>query len=187
MGNNWDKRRENLRIHRDWDIRNFRRKDMAFKLSQRSLDRLDGVHPKLVEVVKKAIEYTDVDFGVIYGVRDLETQKKLFESGKSQTMKSKHLIQEDGYAHAVDLMAYDGSNPSWDIVDYDNIADAMRKAAKEVGIELIWGAAWHRPLTDDFGVDFSAEDLMNGYIDARRKESRRPFIDGPHFQYHTGC
>ena len=75
MGNNWEKRRENLRIHRDWDIRNFRRKNMAFKLSQRSLDKLDGVHPKLVEVVKKAIEYTDVDFGVIYGVRDLETQK----------------------------------------------------------------------------------------------------------------
>ena len=46
-----------------------------FKLSQRSLDRLDGVHPDLVKVVKKAIEYTDVDFGVIYGVRDLETQK----------------------------------------------------------------------------------------------------------------
>ena len=81
MGNNWDKRRENLRIHRDWDIRNFRRKDMAFKLSQRSLDRLDGVHPDLVKVVKKAIEYTDVDFGVIYGVRDLETQKKIKDIG----------------------------------------------------------------------------------------------------------
>ena len=135
-----------------------------------------------VETVKKAIEYTDVDFGVIYGVRDLETQKKLFESGKSQTMKSKHLIQEDGYAHAVDLMAYDGSNPSWDIVDYDNIADAMRKAAKEVGIDIVWGAAWHKILT--MSPD-SAEDLMNDYIDTRRKESRRPFIDGPHFQLHT--
>ena len=112
---------------------------MAFKLSQRSLDKLDGVHPDLVKVVKKAIEYTDVDFGVIYGVRDLETQKKLYDAGKSQTMKSKHLVQEDGYAHAVDLMAYDGSNPSWDIVDYDNIADAMRKAGKEVGVDLVWG------------------------------------------------
>ena len=93
------------------------------------------------------------------------------------------MIQEDGYAHAVDLMAYDGSNPSWDIVDYDNIADAMRKAAKEVGIDIVWGAAWHKILT--MSPD-SAEDLMNDYIDTRRKESRRPFIDGPHFQYHTG-
>jgi hypothetical protein len=79
-------------------------------------------------------------------------------------------------------MAYDGSNPSWDIVDYDNIADAMRKAAKEVGIDIVWGAAWHKILT--MSPD-SAEDLMNDYIDTRRKESRRPFIDGPHFQYHT--
>ena len=80
---------------------------MAFNLSKRSLERLEGVHPKLVETVKKAIEYTEVDFGCIYGVRDLATQEKLFKSGKSQTMKSKHLIQDDGYSHAVDLMAYD--------------------------------------------------------------------------------
>ena len=110
-----------------------KRKDhkMVFKLSQKSLDKLNGVHPDLVETVERAIELTDTDFGVIYGVRDLETQKRLFSSGKSQTMASKHLIQNDGYSHAVDLMAYDGSNPSWDIVDYDNIADAMKKASKE--------------------------------------------------------
>ena len=152
---------------------------MAFQLSQRSLDKLEGVHPDLVKVVKLAITYTDVDFGVIYGVRDLATQERLYKSGKSQTMKSKHLVQEDGYAHAIDLMAYDGSNPSWDIVDYDNIADAMRKAGRELGVELIWGAAWHKYLT--VSPD-SAEDLMNEYIDLRRSENRRPFIDGPHFQ-----
>ena len=152
---------------------------MAFQLSQRSLDKLEGVHPDLVKVVKLAITYTDVDFGVIYGVRDLATQERLYKSGKSQTMKSKHLVQEDGYAHAIDLMAYDGSNPSWDIVDYDNIADAMRKAGRELGVEHIWGAAWHKYLT--VSPD-SAEDLMNEYIDLRRSENRRPFIDGPHFQ-----
>ena len=152
---------------------------MAFQLSQRSLDKLDGVHPDLVKVVKLAITYTDVDFGVIYGVRDLATQERLYKSGKSQTMASKHLLQEDGYAHAVDLMAYDGSNPSWDIVDYDNIADVMRKAGKELGVDLIWGAAWHKYLT--VSPD-SAEDLMNEYVDLRRSENRRPFIDGPHFQ-----
>ena len=153
--------------------------NMAFQLSQRSLDKLEGVHPDLVKVVKLAITYTDVDFGVIYGVRDLATQQRLYKSGKSQTMKSKHLVQEDGFSHAVDLMAYDGSNPSWDIVDYDNIADAMRKAGKELGVEIIWGAAWHKLLT--VSPD-SAEDLMNEYVDLRRSEGRRPFIDGPHFQ-----
>ena len=152
---------------------------MAFKLSQRSLDRLDGVHPKLVETVKKAIEYTDVDFGVIYGVRDLETQKKLFESGKSQTMKSKHLIQEDGYAHAVDLMAYvDGGR--WELNLYDEIADAMAEAARAVDVPVRWGAAWSIPNIAYW--DGTMESAMNDYIDTRRSQGRRPFIDAPHFE-----
>tara|TARA_Y100000114_G_C11746412_1_gene321856 strand:- start:820 stop:1287 length:468 start_codon:yes stop_codon:yes gene_type:complete len=153
---------------------------MVFKLSQKSLDKLNGVHPDLVKTVERAIELTDTDFGVIYGVRDLETQKRLFSTGKSQTMASKHLIQDDGYSHAVDLMAYDGSNPSWDIVDYDNIANAMKKASEEVGSSIKWGASWHIDNICDF--DGSMEEAMNEYIDLRRSQGRRPFIDGPHFE-----
>ena len=82
MGNKWDKHAANKSLHRDWEIRNFRSKNMAFKLSQRSFQRLVGVHPQLVETVKKAIKYTDVDFGVIFGVRDLATQERLYKSGK---------------------------------------------------------------------------------------------------------
>jgi peptidoglycan LD-endopeptidase CwlK len=40
---------------------------MSFKLSQRSLDKLEGVNPKLVAVVQKAILLTKIDFGVTYG------------------------------------------------------------------------------------------------------------------------
>ena len=151
-----------------------------FKLSQRSFQRLVGVHPNLVDTVKLAIKKSNTDFGVIYGVRDLATQEKLFKSGKSQTMKSKHLIQEDGYAHAVDLMAYDSGEPSWDIVDYDNIADAMKAAAKETGAKICWGASWH--IDDITKWDGTMEEAMNAYIDLRRGQGRRPFIDGPHFQ-----
>ena len=154
-----------------------------FKLSQRSFQRLVGVHPKLVDTVKLAIKKSDTDFGVIFGVRDLATQEKLFKSGKSQTMKSKHLIQEDGYAHAVDLMAYDSGEPSWDIVDYDNIADAMKAATLETGAKICWGAAWQ--IKDITTWDGTMEQAMNAYIDLRRSQSRRPFIDGPHFQLTT--
>ena len=152
-----------------------------FKLSQRSFQRLVGVHPKLVDTVKLAIKKTDTDFGVIFGVRDLATQEKLFKSGKSQTMKSKHLIQEDGYSHAVDLMAYDGSDPSWDIVMYDDIADAMKTAALETGVKICWGASWH--IDDITKWDGTMQEAMNAYVDLRRSQSRTPFIDGPHFQY----
>ena len=151
-----------------------------YKLSSRSLGKLEGVNPVLVDTVKRAIELTKVDFGVIFGVRSLETQKKLYESGRSQTMKSKHLIQPDGTAHAVDLMAYDGSDPSWEIVMYDDIADAMKAAAKETGAKIRWGAAW---TVDNIAEwDNSMQEAMNDYIDIRRKSGRTPFIDGPHFE-----
>ena len=151
-----------------------------YKLSGRSLNKLEGVHPTMVDTVKRAIELSKVDFGVIYGVRSLAEQKRLYEAGRSQTMKSKHLVQEDGYSHAVDLMAYDGSDPSWDIVMYDDIADAMKAAAKETGAKIRWGAAW----TIDNIADWERpmQDAMNIYIDIRRRAGRTPFIDGPHFE-----
>ena len=156
---------------------------MAFKLSGRSLNKLEGVHPTMVDTVKRAIELSKVDFGVIYGVRSLAEQKRLYEAKRSQTMKSKHLVQEDGYSHAVDLMAYDGSDPSWDIVMYDDIADAMKQAAIETGAKILWGASWH--IDDITKWDGTMQEAMNAYIDLRRSQSRTPFIDGPHFQLTT--
>ena len=114
-----------------------------FKLSQRSFQKLVGVDEQLVETVKKAIELTKIDFGVIYGVRNIEEQEKLFKSGRSQTMNSKHLLQDDGAGHAVDLMAYQDGEPCWEIQVYDEIADAMKEAAVRTGLKLRWGAAWH--------------------------------------------
>jgi len=153
---------------------------MSFKLSQRSLDKMDGVHPKLVETVKRAIELTRTDFGVIYGVRTLEEQAELFKKGASKTMKSYHLKQSDGYGHAVDLMAYVGSRGSWELNLYDDLADAMKAAAKDTGAHIRWGAAW---TVDDLRYwDGTMEEAMNSYVDLRRSQGKRPFIDGPHFE-----
>ena len=145
-----------------------------YKLSGRSLNKLEGVHPTMVDTVKRAIQLSKVDFGVIYGVRSLAEQKRLYEAKRSQTMKSKHLVQEDGYSHAVDLMAYDGSDPSWDIVMYDDIADAMKEASIETGAKICWGAAWH--INDISEWSGTMEQAMNAYVDLRRSSGRRPFI-----------
>ena len=153
---------------------------MAFHLSKKSYRKLERVNPKLVETVEKAIKLTKVDFGVIYGVRTLEAQKKLYEAGRSQTMRSKHLLQDDDTSHAVDLMAYDGKKPCWELNLYDDIADAMKTAAQETGARIRWGAAWNTDNIADW--DQSMEEAMNSYIDLRRSQGRRPFIDGPHFE-----
>ena len=148
---------------------------MAFKLSERSLRKLEGVEKDLVNVVLEAIKLTKVDFGVTYGLRTLEQQKELYESGRSQTMKSKHL---DG--RAVDVVAYFGSNISWELNVYDDICDAFAEAARRVSIPVKWGAAWSEG--DIRMYQGTAEDAMNNYIDLRRSQGRRPFIDAPHFE-----
>ena len=146
-----------------------------FRLSNRSLSRLEGVDPSLVNVVKRAIDLTKVDFGVSEGLRTIERQKELVAQGASQTMASKHIE-----GRAVDLVAYIGSRVSWELNLYDDIADAMRLAAIEQNAEIRWGAAWH--IDNICGWNGSMENAMNDYIDLRRSQGRRPFIDAPHFE-----
>ena len=110
------------------------RTKMAFKLSKRSLSRLEGVDERMVRVVKTAITVSKIDFGVICGLRTIEEQRELVDpKGASQTMKSKHI---DGLA--VDLMAYIGGRASWELNLYDDIADAMKIAADEEDVSLRW-------------------------------------------------
>ena len=112
---------------------------MPYKLSRRSLERMQRVHPDLVKVVLMAIELTEVDFGVTEGVRTVERQRELFAKGASKTMNSRHLT-----GHAVDLVAYVGSEVRWDWPLYHKIADAMKRAAKSLGVPIIAGADWKK-------------------------------------------
>jgi len=148
---------------------------MAFTLSQRSLGRLDGVNNKLHSVVTTAIGLTNVDFGVTCGLRTEKEQEELVARGASQTMKSKHLTGD-----AVDVVAYIGSRISWEPNLYDDIADAFKEASVREGVGIKWGASWHIPDLRDW--EGTAEEAMMAYIDLRRSQGRRPFIDAPHFE-----
>jgi peptidoglycan L-alanyl-D-glutamate endopeptidase CwlK len=110
---------------------------MRYKLGTTSKKRLEGVHPDLVKVVELAITKTPTDFTVIEGLRTAERQEKLYESGSTETMNSRHLT-----GHAVDLGAWVDRSVSWDWVYYHEIARAMKDAAKELGVNLEWGGDW---------------------------------------------
>jgi len=148
---------------------------MPFRLSSRSEKRLGGVKPELTRIVRRAINITTIDFGVTCGLRTIEEQRELVARGASQTLASKHLTGDE-----VDVVAYLGSRISWENSLYDNIADAFKAAAIEENVPLRWGAAWHIP--DICQWDGSMQDAMNSYIDLRRSQGRRPFIDSPHFE-----
>ena len=148
---------------------------MAYTLSTSSRERLIGIDSKLKEVVSLAITYTKIDFGVIEGLRTENRQRALVESGASQTMDSKHLK-----GRAVDLMAYVNGRGCWELNVYDEIADAMKRAAIESDVAIRWGAAW--TVTDIREWKGTMEEAMNSYVDTRRSQGRRPFIDAPHFE-----
>ena len=134
---------------------------MSYQLSKRSLSRLAGVDDKLVAVVKRAIEISDVDFMVLEGVRSKE--QCMINYGKGRTaaqcvakgvpaqyanpnaakvtwlnnpFASKHVTGK-----AVDLVPYP---VDWnDLKKFDLIAQAMLQAAKELGVPVRWGADWN--------------------------------------------
>ena len=144
-------------------------------LSSRSRERLAGVKPDLADTVKRALELSPIDFGVSEGKRTLERQKLLVSQGASQTMKSKHLTGD-----AVDLVGYLDAHVSWEMAIYCKIADAVRQAAIETDVSIRWGGAWQ--VRDIRMHEGGMDEAQDAYIDLRRSEGRRPFLDGPHFE-----
>lgn len=158
---------------------------MAYVLGSGSLNKLNGVHPNLVRVVKRAIEITQQDFSVFEGLRTKARQALLVKQGMSQTMNGKHLQQSDGYGHAVDLLPwadFDGNGTkevAWHWPAIYPIAEAMRIAAKECGVRIRWGGNWDVCLND---THKTAEALVRDYVATRQKQGKKAFIDGPHFE-----
>lgn len=122
---------------------------MTFSFGTRSKERLQGVHPDLVKVLEKAIKESPLDFSITEGLRTKERQKALFDAGKSQTMNSRHLTGK-----AVDIAVIKDGEVTWDFKYYQLVADHIKKVAKELQIDIVWGGDW------------------------------QSFKDGPHFELH---
>ncbi|HHT2661501.1 TPA: M15 family metallopeptidase [Citrobacter freundii] len=118
--------------------------NMAFKFSTRSEKNLAGVNADLVTLARVALSLSSIDFGVTEGLRGRERQKELVATGKSQTMKSRHIT-----GHAIDVYAYPvgEASGSWDWKYYEQIAKAFRLASLQTGIPVEWGGEW-RTLKD---------------------------------------
>jgi peptidoglycan L-alanyl-D-glutamate endopeptidase CwlK len=105
-----------------------------YHLGNKSRSKLQGVHPDLVAVVERAITLTEQDFTVLEGLRSIDRQEELVATGKSKTMNSRHLT-----GHAVDLAPWP---ISWDWEKFYPIADAMKEAAEDLGVDIEWGGDW---------------------------------------------
>ena len=138
---------------------------MMFVLSKKSSDRLAGVHPDLVAIVRHAIGHSAQDFSVLEGVRSAEQCYTNWGKGRTMSqckaagvpvgyarptdakvtwlknpLNSKHCKHGDGFGHAVDLVPYPVDFNSHQ--KYAAIAIAMRDAAKALGVKMRWGGDW---------------------------------------------
>lgn len=144
----------------------------GFQLSARSISKLEGVHPDLSAVVRRAIALTPVDFGITEGLRTEARQKQLVSAGASKTMNSRHIT-----GHAVDVGAYVGRELRWDFGLYMRIAESVRTAAQELNVPVVWGACWVTiNRVEDLGAAVAA------YTERKRREGGRPLIDAVHFE-----
>lgn len=137
-----------------------------FKFSQFSLDRLEGVHPKLQMIVSEVMAMQVMDFRVVEGVRTLERQKELVAAKKSKTLDSKHLIQPDGFGHAVDLFPYP--------IDMERVnkGDAREIARFGVLAGLVKAVAFSHNVRVVSGMDWDGDGEVLDHT----------FFDAPHFQ-----
>lgn len=152
---------------------------MIFTFGQRSESELRGVHPDLVAVVRRALELTAVDFAVHDGLRTDAEQAEYVRTGVSKTMNSKHLLQHDGYGHAVDLVPYVNGKLRWEWPLIYPVISAVQLAARERSVSLTWGGVWDRALAA-LSDDLEAE--RDAYADRRRALGKKAFLDGPHLE-----
>ncbi|AUR94153.1 hedgehog signaling/DD-peptidase zinc-binding domain protein [Vibrio phage 1.193.O._10N.286.52.C6] len=114
---------------------------MAWKLSSKSKAKLEGVHPDLVRVVYRALEISPYDFGITEGKRTLKVQKQYVAAGKSKTMDSMHLEQDDGWSYAIDLSVF-APKLTWEHKHFRKVIQAFVTAAIEEEVQLRFGGLW---------------------------------------------
>ena len=102
--------------------------------SERSKEHLSEIHPDLYHVVILARQLSEVPFEITDGLRTLEEQRHYYDTGKSKTMKSKHLT-----GLAVDVVPIP---VVWEPEAFYPIAIAMKQASDILDIPIVWGGDW---------------------------------------------
>jgi peptidoglycan L-alanyl-D-glutamate endopeptidase CwlK len=149
-----------------------------FRFGPKSRAELRGVDPALVSVVTRALALSTVDFAVHDGLRTLAEQREYVRTGVSRTMRSRHLPDAKGIGRAVDLVPWINGKLRWEWPPIYQIAEAMRAAALELAVPIVWGGTWSR-------LDTTTEKpakLVADYVEVRRRKGLTAFIDGVHFE-----
>ncbi len=113
---------------------------MSFALSNRSRTNLENVHPDLVEVVMLAGQLADaegLDFIITDGHRTYTEQVEYVKTGKSKTLKSRHLG-----GCAIDYVGLVNGRVTYDVAVMTQSAECFKRAAQKRRVKIKWGGDW---------------------------------------------
>ena len=123
---------------------------MSYRFGKTSLKNIETVWPEGQEILHRAMSFQIIDFGLprFSGGRTPEDQEYLFSIGRrgipgeakvTWTKNSMHLIRDDGYGRAFDVVPYVNNRFSWDEKHCLVAATAIFRAAMELEHKLDWG------------------------------------------------
>ncbi|WP_064590508.1 M15 family metallopeptidase [Streptobacillus moniliformis] len=129
---------------------------MGYNFSKLSLERLENIHPKLIELMKVAIIKSPHDFMITQGVRSAKYQNELYQKGRTRPgkivtfcdgyiKKSNHQAKNDGYGYALDIAIYNPkikSKLDYDEVKLKEVAAHIKQIAERLNIKISWGGDW---------------------------------------------
>ena len=113
---------------------------------EKSLEKLKTCHPDIQKVMHEAIKH--YDFIVLYGHRTVAEQQALYAQGRTKpgqvVTKLDGVKKKSKHNHmpslAVDIAPYP---IDWnDLGRFKALADVVKKAAKTVGVDIVWGGDW---------------------------------------------
>ena len=121
------------------------------KLSNRSLERLKGIEPILIDIITEGIKDSPIDFGIPQdgGLRTAKRQAEMYAQGR--TVAGNKITNADGVnkksyhqsGKAFDIYAFVDGKASWEHKHYEPIARHLQKVALEkFGVKLDWGGDW---------------------------------------------
>ena len=127
--------------------------EAQYQFSPSSEEKLATGNQLLQLITRRALELSPTDFKITQGRRSTKQQQQAQASGASKVSKSKHTYPS---SLAFDIAYLDDKGNT--VTDWaglkkymPGVADAFRRAAEEMGVNLRWGGSWKnlRGTTDD--------------------------------------
>lgn len=134
------------------------------KFSEASARRLLTCHLDLQRLAREALAMGLIDFTITEGHRDMETQNRYYDQGKSRVK------YPDGKHNKKPSRAFDAVPWIKDHISYNHLhccvlAGIILTCAKKLGIDVRWGGNWDmdsEPITDQDFQDLVHFELIGG-------------------------